>query len=169
VLTDEAQRGNTSVYKGVEQKISWKKYSVMYKLDPGGYYDQIGINYRMIRYADIYLLAAEVENEIGTSVKALEYLNKTRNRPSVAMPEYPTADYPCNSKDEIMRAIIHERMVELAGEEQRNIDILRRRKVGKLTTEPISYYEPKDTLLPIPIVELDANPYIDQSQQNPGY
>src|SRR5690606_39774057 len=32
VLTDEAQRGNTSVYKGVEQKISWKKYSVMYKL-----------------------------------------------------------------------------------------------------------------------------------------
>ncbi|MFO7257186.1 MAG: RagB/SusD family nutrient uptake outer membrane protein [Bacteroidota bacterium] len=169
VLTDEAQRGNTSVYKGVEQKISWKKYSVMYKLDPGGYYDQIGINYRMIRYADIYLLAAEVENEIGTSVKALEYLNKTRNRPSVAMPEYPTADYPCNSKDEIMRAIIHERMVELAGEEQRNTDILRWRKAGKLTTEPISYYEPKYTLLPIPIVELDANPYIDQSQQNPGY
>src|SRR5690606_34533082 len=168
-LTDEAQRGNTSIYKGVEQKISWKKYSVMYKLDPGGYYDQIGINYRMIRYADIYLLAAEMENEVGTPAKALEYLNKTRNRPSVAMPEYPTGTYPCDSKEEIMRAIMHERRVELAGEEQRNTDILRWRKAGKLTTEPISYYEPKYELLPIPISELDANPNIDQSHQNPGY
>lgn len=168
-LTDEAQRGNTSIYKGVEQKISWKKYSVMYKLDPGGYYDQIGINYRMIRYADIYLLLAEAENEVGTPAKAVEYLNKTRNRPSVSMPEYPTADYPTGSKEEIMRAIIHERMVELAGEEQRNTDILRWRKAGKLDTEPISYYAPKYELLPIPIVELDANPYIDQSHQNPGY
>lgn len=169
-LTDEAQRGNTSMYKGVEQKISWKKYSVMYKLDPGGYYDQIGINYRMMRYADIYLLLAEAENEVGTPAKAIEYLNKTRNRPSVSMPEYPTAEYPTGSKEEIMRAIMHERRVELAGEEQRNTDILRWRKAGKLVSEPISYFQPnKYELLPVPINELDANPVIEQEDQNPGY
>src|SRR5690606_15955497 len=86
ILTDGAQRGNSSIYKGVEQKISWKKYSVMYKLDPGGYWDQIGINHRVLRYADMYLLLAECENEIGSPALAVEYLNKTRARPSVDMP-----------------------------------------------------------------------------------
>jgi hypothetical protein len=169
-LTDVDQRGNSSVFKGVTQKISWKKYSVMYKLDPGGFYDKIGINYRVIRYADIYLLLAECENEVGTSVKAIEYLNKTRTRPSVDMPPYPTAAYPTSSKDQIFRAIMHERMVELAGEEQRNVDILRWRKAGKLTTEPISYFQAnKYELLPIPLGELDANVKIEQADQNSGY
>jgi len=169
-LTDGAQRGNSSVYKGVTQKISWKKYSLMYKLDPGGFYDKIGINYRVMRYGDFYLLAAECENEVGTPTQALIYLNKTRLRPSVNMPPYPTAAYPANSKSEILRAIMHERRVELAGEEQRNFDILRWRKNGKLTSEPISYFQAnKYELLPIPLAELDANTKIEQRDQNPGY
>ena len=96
----------------------------------------------MMRYADIYLLLAECENEIGSpATKAVEYLNKTRARPSVNMPPYPTAAYPTGSKDQIFKAIMHERMVELAGEEARNFDILRWRKAGKLATEPISYFQ----------------------------
>lgn len=170
ILTDGAQRGNSSVYKGVTQKVSWKKYSVMYKLDPGGYWDKIGINHRVLRYADMYLLMAEVENEIGSPAKAVEYLNKTRARPSVNMPLYPTAEYPTGSKDEIMAAIMHERIVELAGEEIRNFDILRWRKAGKFTEDPISYFQPnKYELLPIPLGELDANINIEQEDQNPGY
>ncbi len=170
ILTDGDQRGNSSVFKGVTQKISWKKYSVMYKLDPGGYYDMIGINDRVMRYADMYLLLAECENEVGSSTKALEYLNKTRIRPSVNMPEYPTSSYPTGTKDEIMKAIMHERMVELAGEQQRNFDILRWRKNGKFTSEPISYFQAnKYELLPIPLSEVDANANISQADQNPGY
>jgi hypothetical protein len=169
-LSDGDQRGNSSVFEGVTQKISWKKYSVMYKLDPGGYWDKIGINHRVMRYADMYLLLAECENEVGTSAKAIEYLNKTRTRPSVDMPPYPTAEYPTGNKDQIFRAIMHERMVELAGEQQRNFDILRWRKAGKFQTDPISYFQTnKYELLPVPLAELDANVNIDQEHQNPGY
>lgn len=170
ILTDGDQRGNSSIFKGVEQKISWKKYSIMYKLNPGGYWDQIGINHRVLRYADMYLLLAECENEIGSPTLAVEYLNKTRARPSVNMPLYPTAEYPTGNKDEIMEAIMHERMVELAGEEVRNFDILRWRKAGKFTEDPISYFQPnKYELLPIPLGEMDANVNIEQPDQNPGY
>jgi hypothetical protein len=169
-LTDGDQRGNGSILNGAPMKVSWKKYSVMYKLDPGGYYDKIGMNHRLLRYADIYLLMAECENEIGSAANAVTYLNKTRKRPSVNMPEYPTAKYPTGSKDQIMAAIMHERMVELAGEEVRNVDILRWRKAGKFQTDPISYFQAnKYELLPIPLQELDANINIEQADQNPGY
>lgn len=168
-LTDDKVQGNTILYNGTQQKVSWKKYSVMYKLDPGGFWDKIGINYRMYRYADVILMLAECENEVGTPTAAIDYLNEIRNRPSVSMPEYPTAEYPCNSKAEITRAIIHERRVELAGEEKRNFDILRWRKGGKFTTDPISYYKDYQELLPIPQDELNNNPNITQANQNPGY
>jgi len=169
-LTADKVQGNSSNFHGVTQKVSWKKYSVMYKLDPGGYYDKIGINYRMYRFADVLLMLAECENEVGTPAAAIDYLNQIRNRPSVSMPNYPTAEYPCNSKAEIMRAIIHEREVELAGEEERNFDILRWRKNGKLATDPISYFEVnKYEYLPIPQDELNTNKEIPQSEQNPGY
>jgi starch-binding outer membrane protein, SusD/RagB family len=165
-LTDAAQQGNISNFNGVPQKVSWKKYSIMYKLDPGGFYDKNGMNYRVYRYADVLLLLAECENEVGTAANAIAYLNQVRNRPSTNMPNYPTAEYPVNSKDEIFRAIMHERMVELAGEEIRNFDIIRWRKNGKTTFSPIPNF--KD-LMPIPQNEIDNNEKIDQSNQNPNY
>ncbi|MBT1708365.1 RagB/SusD family nutrient uptake outer membrane protein [Fulvivirgaceae bacterium PWU5] len=168
-LTEDKVQGNKSIFNGVEQKVSWKKYSVMYKLDPGGFWDKIGINYRMYRYADVLLMLAECENEVGSPDAAIDYLNEIRNRPSVNMLEYPTAEYPVNSQAEITRAIIHERRVELAGEEVRNFDILRWRKDEKLATEPISYYAPMYELLPLPQDELNNNPNITQDDQNQGY
>lgn len=169
-LTDGDQRGNNVIYQGVPQKVSWKKYSVMYKLDPGGYYDKIGINYRMYRYSDVLLMLAECENEVGSPALAIDYLNEVRNRPSVNMPDYPTAEYPVNSKSEIFRAIVHERRVELAGEEVRNFDILRWRKNRQLASEPISYFQAnKYEYLPIPQDEINNNPLVPPSSQNPGY
>jgi starch-binding outer membrane protein, SusD/RagB family len=173
-LTENRVQGNASNFRGTPTKVSWKKYSIMYKRDPGGFFDQIGINYRVMRYADVYLMLAEAENEVGSAALAVQYLNKTRSRQSVNMPLYPTAEFPTGSKDQIMKAIMHERMIELAGEETRNFDILRWRKNGKFGAntypEPISYFQAnRYELLPIPLQELDANPNIDQSHQNPGY
>jgi hypothetical protein len=85
------------------------------------------------------------------------------------MPPYPTAKYPVNTPAEVFRAIVHERRVELAGEQVRNRDLLRWRGLGKLTTEPISYYEPKHALAPIPQQEIDNNAAISQTDQNPGF
>lgn len=175
-LTDDRVQGNTSVFNGSPQKISWKKYSVMYKQDPGGFNVNIGINYRLWRYADVLLLLAECENEVGTSANAIAYLNEVRNRPSVSMPNYGTtamdnAGYPVTTKEEIRKAVQHERQVELCGEEIRNIDILRWRANGKLAgPEPISYFQQnKYELLPIPQNEFNTNPNITSADQNPGY
>jgi hypothetical protein len=169
-LIDKNVQGNKTNFKGVDQKISWRKYSVMYKLDPGGFWDKIGINYRMYRYADVLLMLAECENEVGTPQAAIDYINEVRARPSVNMPQLLLTDFAGNEKPGIMAAIIHERRVELAGEEVRNFDILRWRKNGKLTSEPFSYFKPnKFEKLPIPQDEFNNNPEITQADQNPGY
>src|SRR5690606_5709196 len=166
----------TTLYNGDQVKIRWKKYSIMYKADPGGFNVNVGINYRLWRYADVLLLLAECENEVGSAANAIDYLNQVRNRNSVSMPNYGTAEmdnagFPVTTKDEIFKAVQHERFIELSGEEIRNIDILRWRANGKLAgPDPISYFQPnKYELLPIPQDEFNTNATITESDQNPGY
>jgi tetratricopeptide (TPR) repeat protein len=167
VLTDAQQNGFSSMVDGKEQKVSWRKFTLMYK---AGVSTTGGINQRIMRYAETLLAMAECENELGNTASAVTYLNMIRNRPSVAMPAYPTAKYPVSTKEQVLAAIMHERRVELNGEEIRNRDILRWRKQGKLTAEPISYFQKgKHELLPIPQQEIDNNPNVGLKGQNPGY
>jgi hypothetical protein len=166
---------NSTLFKGNPVKIRWKKYSIMYKSDPGGFNVNVGINYRLWRYADVLLLLAECENELGNSTKAIDYLNQVRNRPSVNMPNYGTpamnTAFPVTTQVGIRKAVQHEREIELAGEEIRNIDILRWRANGKLTgPDPISYFQTgKYEFLPIPQDEFNTNPKITTADQNAGY
>ncbi|HZJ19799.1 MAG TPA: RagB/SusD family nutrient uptake outer membrane protein [Pricia sp.] len=164
----DASQGEETTFEGETTKISWRKYSIMYKVDPGGFLLS-GINMRVIRYAEVLLNLAECEAELGNSARAISLLNQVRVRPSVDMPPYPTANYPVSNPDEIMDAIMHEKRVELSSEQIRNRDILRWRTAGKFETEPLSYFTPKHQLLPIPQGELDNNPQMSQADQNPGY
>jgi hypothetical protein len=170
-LTDAAQNGNSSIVNGDTVKISWRKFMLIYKNNDG--YKPGGINQRIIRYAEVILMLAECENELGNSSAAIGYLNQIRNRPSVMMPNYPTAQFPCSNKNEIMKAIMHEKTVELGDEEIRNRDILRWRKKGYFTTDPLPYFTVgRDELLPIPQSEIDNNPKLGSgsvNKQNPGY
>ena len=167
-LTDGQQNGSSSVVDGVTKKVSWQKYSLMYKMNES--FLTGGINQRIMRFAETILSLAEVENELGNIPQAVKYLNMTRARKSVSMPAYPTAKYPVTTKDQIFAAIMHERRVELSGEQIRNRDILRWRKNGKLKSEPIAYFQAKKhELLPIPQQEVDNNAKIDAKDQNPGY
>ena len=167
-LRDGQVQGNTSVFNGLTQKVSWRKYTALYKNDQT-YYTS-GINQRIMRYADALLLMAECENEAGNGPAALALLNQVRARKSVAMPPYPTKNFPVGTKDAITQAIIHERRVELSGEDTRNRDVLRWRKQGKLKTEPLSYFQAnKQELLPIPQQELNNNTKLTAADQNPGY
>jgi starch-binding outer membrane protein, SusD/RagB family len=123
-----------------------------------------------MRYADVLLMLAECENEAGNQAAAIALMNQVRARKSVDMPPFPTKNYPCSNKAEVLTAIQHERFVELAAEQVRNFDIIRWRKNGKLATEPLPYFQKgKHELLPIPQNEIDNNPKMDQSSQNPGY
>ncbi|PSL31541.1 RagB/SusD family nutrient uptake outer membrane protein [Dyadobacter jiangsuensis] len=167
-LTDGQQNGSSSVVDGVTKKISWQKYSLMYKMNES--FLTGGINQRIMRFAETILSLAEVENELGNIPQAVKYLNMTRARKSVSMPAYPTAKYPVTTKDQVFAAVMHERRVELSGEQIRNRDILRWRKNGKLKSEPIAYFQAKKhELLPIPQQEVDNNAKIDAKDQNPGY
>jgi hypothetical protein len=174
VLTDAMQNGNASTVNGVTKKISWRKFMLIYKqsLTTANYHPG-GNNQRLIRYAEVLLMLAECENELGNTGDAVTYLNQLRNRASVNMPDYPTAAYPVSNKDQVTKAIMHEKTVEMGDEQVRNRDILRWRQKGYFATEPISYFRVnRDELLPIPQQEIDNNPELDAggiNKQNQGY
>jgi len=174
-ITDADQNGSASIINGKTIKAGWRKYNLIYKqakaVATKTYYG--GINQRVIRYGDIILLLAECENELGNTAAAVRYLNQIRSRPSVSMPIYPTANFPVNNKSDIIKALVHERMVELGAEEVRNFDLLRWRKKGYFSADPLTYFRAnRDELLPIPQDEIANNPSIgagDVPAQNPGY
>lgn len=177
-LTDGDQNGNASVVNNVTKKISWRKFTTIYKYgktaaDGGPSRAGGGNNQRMIRFAEVILNLAECEAETGNLTQAVAYLNQIRNRPGVAMPTYPTAQYPVTTKDQVMAALMHEKMVELGDEEVRNRDILRWRVKKYFTTDPLSYFRAnRDELLPIPQQEIDNNPKLGGggiNKQNAGY
>lgn len=153
--------------QGNSPKISWKKYQRIYKAADEE--QRSGINMRVIRFTEVLLNLAECKNALGKDGEAIALLNEVRSRADVNMPPYPTANYPVNNPEEVFRAIVHERRVELAGEQIRNRDLLRWRSLGKLAGEPISYYSEKHALLPIPQQEIDGNAQIAQPDQNPGF
>ena len=66
----------------------WKKYQNYYKQKSENLYS--GINTKVIRLADVLLMMAEVENELGNIPEAIDYLNQVRNRADVMMPNYGT-------------------------------------------------------------------------------
>ncbi|WP_341226432.1 RagB/SusD family nutrient uptake outer membrane protein [uncultured Arcticibacterium sp.] len=168
VISSDIVQGNSSIVDGVEQKVSWRKYSVLYKSNAG--YATSAINQRIMRYADVLLMLAECEAEDGNLAAAVALVNQVRARESVDMPPLPTANYPTSTQAEVLAAIQHERYVELAGEQVRDFDLVRWRKNGKLTEEPLSYFvSGKHEFLPIPQGEIDNNPNLTQADQNPGY
>lgn len=174
VLTADDQNGNSSVVNNLTQKISWRKFTIIYKHGKGGDRAGGGNNQRIIRYAEVLLMLAECENELGNTGPAVDYLNQVRDRAGVNMPHYPTTQFPTGTKDQITKAIMHEKTVELGGEEIRNRDILRWRKKGYYNTnDPLKYFKKgRDELLPIPQQEIDNNPQLAAggvNKQNGGY
>lgn len=151
VLTSDDMNIATSTRNGVEMKRFYRKYNIYDWVSSANHPG--GLNQRMYRYADVLLMLAECEAEIGVPSKAADYINEVRSRPSVNMP-----DVVLNSKQEAIKAVMHERAVELAMEEVNNIDMLRWRKQGYY---PSIMPDPKPDqvdMLPIPASERSTNP-----------
>lgn len=124
-------------------------------------------NLRLLRYADIILLAAEAYNELGNPTKALEYVNMIRARArgtnNFILPNITTMD-----KDMLREKIYHERRVELAMEEHRWFDLARWGRIADVMGPLKSnFVATKHTLLPVPQSELDLTG--GTILQNPGY
>lgn len=152
-LTEDGMNVAQSNHNGVMKKRVYRKYTILDWTDDGFHPD--GINQRVIRYADVLLMLAECEAEVGTPAQAANYINEVRARPSVNMPPVTLS-----SKNAAIAAVMHERAVELAGEEVNNIDMLRWRKKGYY---PSIRPDPKPgqvDMFPIPASETSANPLI---------
>lgn len=142
-----------SIRNGVSLKRIYKKYSILDWMKES--FKTTGINQRLMRYADVLLMLAECEVEIGTLAQAAIYINMVRARPGVNMPPVALA-----TKNQALRAVMHERAVELAAEGVNNIDILRWRKKGYF---PSIMPDPKQgqvDMLPIPFAETSTNPLV---------
>lgn len=152
-LTEDGMNVAQSNHNGVAKKRVYRKYSILDWIKDDFHPD--GINQRLIRYADVLLMLAECEAEVGTPAQAAIYINQVRSRPSVNMPPVILTTH-----DQAIAAVMHERAVELAGEEVNNIDILRWRKKGYY---PSIRPDPKPgqvEFFPIPANETSANPLI---------
>ena len=143
----------TSIKGGVTKKRFFRKYGIYDWVNSG--FHPGGLNHRLIRYADVLLMLAECEAEVGSPAQAALYINEVRARPGVAMPAITLA-----SKNDAIKAVMHERAVEMCSESTNNIDILRWRKKGyypSIATDPRTG---QVDMLPIPSAETSTNPLI---------
>lgn len=131
------------------------------------------VDWPILRYADILLLYAEVENELQGPSAALAYLNMTRTRAGLDA----LTDAAAPNRHAMRMLIEQERRLELAFENHRWFDLIRTDRVIEVmnnhwATE--TYYDAVEVpllkenvlLLPIPQREIDVNPVLTQ---NPGY
>ncbi len=143
----------TSVRNGVTKKRFFRKYNIYEWVNSG--FHPGGINQRIFRYADVLLMLAECEAEAGTPAQAASYINEVRGRAGVNMPAVTLA-----TKNDALRAVMHERSVELGAEEGANIDVLRWRKKAYFPSIIPERVPGQVDMLPIPASELSTNPFI---------
>lgn len=132
------------------------------------------LNYTMIRYAEVLLIAAEALNEVTPgSPEAHGYVNRVRARARSGNGSSFPEDVSGLSQDEFRTMVLEERKWELAFEFKRWYDIARR----KMGTEVFSasglegakpnFNPARDYLFPLPANELVRNPNL--APQNAGY
>ena len=114
---------------------------------------QWGHNRRLMRYADVLLMASEALNENGKSSEALIYLNmvraRARNGNGTILP-----DITNTNQAELRDIIFNERRHELAMEGWRFWDLVRTGRAAA-TLGPLGFIAGKNDLLPIPQSEID--------------
>ena len=143
----------TSTRKGVTMKRFFRKYGIYDWVNSG--FHPGGINQRLIRYADVLLMLAECEAEAGTPAQAANYINEVRSRASVNMPDVTLA-----TKEQALKAVMHERSVELSVEQVNSIDILRWRAKGYFPSIMADPKQGQVDLFPIPSSETSTNPLL---------
>jgi tetratricopeptide (TPR) repeat protein len=124
-----------------------------------------GHNRRIIRYADVLLIAAEAKNENGDQPKALEYLNMVRERARGGN-EAILPDITETNQAALRMLIWEERRHELAFEQIRYFDLMRQGRMAEVLG-PLGFTAGKNELLPIPQQEIDLSE--GKLTQNPNW
>ena len=178
------------------------KKHVYAKADVGGLtnggsnHRQTAKNYNIIRFADVLLMAAEAEVEVGTLDKARDYINLVRTRAgnTVSMVKdangNPAANYktepytvPFTSQAMAREAVRFERRLELALEGHRFFDLVRWGIADQVLNAYVTKEKLKRTYKNTAVFKKGKNEYYPISQrvieiaakggniltQNPGY
>ena len=157
---------------GVYRNGSCYKYSGSTTLSGDGKGSGTAVNIKVIRFSEVYLIAAEAALGTGNKDKAATYLQEIRKR----SPGLPAATAATVSVD----MILNERSKELFAEGHRFFDMMRLNKTitfndDFITPSVVITHREKTidrtfykTILPISTDEMNANEAI-RSQQNPGY
>ena len=132
-------------------------------------------NYQLMRYAEVLLIAAEAAAELGNTTEAAQYVNMIRERARNGDGTAAPSAVPADISTATVQDVLEERRLELAFEQKRWYDIVRRR-LGDQVFGPNGFetelqgtanFDPsRDYLLPIPPLEIANNPNLTQ---NPGY
>jgi hypothetical protein len=155
---------------------------------------QTAKNYNVIRFADVLLMAAEAEIEVGSLAKAQEYINLVRKRaaaPGSAVPgapaNYQVKEYtaPFADKETARKAMRFERRLELAMEGHRFFDLVRwgiasealnaylnveKNRRSYLKSSVSGFTKGKNEYYPIPNRVLEVAKLAGNTlEQNPGY
>ena len=165
-----------AVVYGNEGYFFWKNQSLREDCITDMSYFQVGqfIDLKVMRYAEVLLLAAEAQLQAGNSAKALDYINQIRIRAKEA---------PLTSVT--LSDIKTEKRLELCNEAVRYQDLIRwgdaksaladqGKQVPAFTGSDVQWnwqntkygFQDKNMLLPIPLKELEINPSM---KQNPGW
>ncbi len=131
-------------------------------------------NRMIFRLGDVYLMAAECENELNGPANAYPYIHAIRERAYETQAEWELTGL---SQQEFREAIYDERKWELAGEAHRRYDLIRWGILLEVVQNleyrfwtPAENIRPYHVLLPIPLQELQLNPALLESDPtNNGY
>ncbi|MDD2437975.1 MAG: RagB/SusD family nutrient uptake outer membrane protein [Massilibacteroides sp.] len=170
-----------------EWSIQYSSYSNAYFItkfrdasDAAGTLGYGGNDWILMRYADVILMLAEVNQLLNNETDAIGYLNQVRNRAGLSSYEESIKDVQYKSNyPNLKLAILHERRLELAFENHRWFDLLRFFNTDELVTyihakkqedygiSNIKNFGTKDRYYPIPFDENKLDP--EKMYQNPGY
>lgn len=117
------------------------------------------MNIRILRYADVVLMAAEAANELGQTEEARTALNSIRERARREALAGTLPDIASNNQTELRTHIRHERRIELAMEHDRFFDLVRWGIAEKTMHDAgkKNFKAGRDELLPIPQTQIDLS------------
>jgi hypothetical protein len=130
-------------------------------VDPNHVQQDNGNDYAWFRLAEMYLIRAEANNELGNTAAAIVDLNLIRAR--AFNPAQPTAAV---TQAQVRAAILNERLFEFTWEGKRRQDLVRAGQFTSGTWYAKTTSTPYRALFPIPQTQIETNP---QLKQNPGY
>lgn len=149
-------------------EVFWRKYQNDKTRNYENYFSPI--DFRIMRYADVLLMQAEALNEQGNTSSAVPLINQVRARVGVT-----PLSAGAFTQSSLRTQLMHERIVELCGENTRWTDLQRwglldnQAGVSSIAARDpdfVNFVVGKSYYLPIPLADISLDPAL---KQNPGY